>query len=66
MHLETYCPMKLIVPFTVDALKQQDRAKVENFGKEVAERDHIHFEGYILDTQEPYSLDHAKATLFFD
>lgn len=66
MHLENQCPMKMRAPFTINVLSQAEREKLANLGQEIAVKKNVHFEGYILDTQEPYALDHAKATLFFD
>jgi len=65
MSLELDCTYKKEVPYTINAFLKTDRERLEKLGSEIAQQEGIKFEGYSLITLEPYSLDNAKAYLFF-
>ena len=66
MSLESVCPYKKNVPFTINIYSKEDRERLSILGQQIAQQEGIKFEGYYLDTQEPYSVEAAKATLFFE
>jgi hypothetical protein len=57
--------LKIEMPFTVNVYLPEDREKLANLGNEIAKERGLKFEGYQLFTQEPYSLESSKPTLFF-
>lgn len=60
------CSVIKEVPETVDLTKAEERKKIEDLGRSIASKEHLHYEGYIAYTDAPYGVDHAKTTLFFD
>ena len=65
--METHdCAVIKEVPETIDLTKKEERKRLETLGKKIARREKLHYEGYIAFTDVPYSVDHAKTTLFFD
>lgn len=60
------CTVIKEVPETVDLTKKAERTKLEKLGNKIARQEKLHYEGYIAFTDAPYSVDHAKTTLFFD
>jgi len=65
VKVETDCTLRKDVPFLVNACRPEDREKLERLGQDLAQKEGFRFEGYSLCTLEPYSIDKAKATLFF-
>ncbi len=60
------CTVIKEIPETVDLSKKEERTKLEELGNKIASQEKLHYEGYIAFTDTPYSIDHAKTTLFFD
>jgi len=60
------CSVIAEVPETIDLTKEDERKKIDQLGSTIASKEHLHYEGYIAFTDAPYSVDHAKTTLFFD
>ncbi|MFH1362472.1 MAG: hypothetical protein ABIH69_07500 [bacterium] len=60
------CSVISEVPETVDLTSDEERKKLDQLGTEIAQKEHLHYEGYVAYTDAPYSMDHAKTTLFFD
>jgi len=60
------CTVKKIIPFTVNIAHKEDRESLDKLGNEIATKEGIHYEGYSVCTTEPYSIEKAKATLYFD
>lgn len=50
----------------VDLMNPEERKKLDLLGSEIAQKEHLHYEGYVAYTDAPYSLHQAKTTLFFD
>ncbi len=65
MHTSECTVMKK-VPDPVNLTSAEERKKLDQLGESIASSEHLHFEGYIACTQEPYSVSKAKTTLFFD
>ncbi|MBN3032988.1 MAG: hypothetical protein JW873_02725 [Candidatus Saganbacteria bacterium] len=55
-----------VLPFTVDITRAEERDKLNQLGTELATQEGLHYEGYTAVTIEPYSLEHAKAVLYFN
>ncbi len=60
------CTVIKEVPETVNLISSDERKKLDDLGQQIASKEHLHYEGYIAFTEEPYSVDKAKTTLFFD
>ncbi|MBN2057560.1 MAG: hypothetical protein JW782_02020 [Candidatus Saganbacteria bacterium] len=60
------CSVIKELPDTIDLTKTEERKKLDQIGLQIASREKLHYEGYIAFTDAPYSIDHAKTTLFFD
>lgn len=60
------CTVIKEIPETVDLTKKEERTRLEELGNKIASQEKLHYEGYIAFTDAPYSIDHAKTTLFFD
>ncbi|PIS29641.1 hypothetical protein COT42_04930 [Candidatus Saganbacteria bacterium CG08_land_8_20_14_0_20_45_16] len=60
------CSVIVNVPETIDLLDPASRKNLDLVGSEIAQKEHLHYEGYVAFTDEPYSLHQAKTTLFFD
>jgi hypothetical protein len=60
------CSVIKELPDTVNLTKEEERKKIEEIGKNIASKEHLHYEGYIAYTDTPYSVTKAKTTLFFD
>jgi len=65
MSLELDRTYKKEVPYTINASLKTDRERLEKLGTEIAQKEGFKFDGYSLITAEPYSLENAKAYLFF-
>ena len=55
-----------VLPFTVNVTRPEEREKLNRLGSEIARREGVHYEGYTVVTVEPYTIEKAKATLYFD
>jgi hypothetical protein len=55
-----------VLPFTVNVTRREEREKLNQLGCEIAVKEGLHFEGYSVVTVEPYTVENAKATLYFD
>ncbi|HVN66931.1 MAG TPA: hypothetical protein VMT55_01040 [Candidatus Sulfotelmatobacter sp.] len=60
------CVREMILPNTVDVTVSEEREKLNRLGSEIAVKEGFHFEGYTAATIEPYSLQNAKAVLYFN
>jgi len=60
------CSGKRVLPFTVNVIRPEERAKLNQLGSEIAAQEGLHYEGYSVITTEPYSVEHGKAILYFD
>lgn len=60
------CAVKKVLPFTVNVVRLEEREKLNQIGQEIASKEGIHYQGYSVITQEPYSIEQAKATLYFN
>jgi len=60
------CSVIKEVPFTVNLTHQDEVEKLNQMGESVAAKEHLHYEGYIVFTDVPYSVEKAKPTLFFN
>jgi len=47
-------------------LPKEERDKLDRIGEEIAAKEKLHYEGYYVNTVEPYSLEKAKPILFFN
>lgn len=54
------------VPFTINLTLEEERKKLDELGKSIAAEEKLNYEGYIVYTEEPYSIEKAKPTLFFN
>lgn len=59
------CAVKKVLPFTVNVVRPEEREKLNRLGQEIAAQENLKYEGYSVITQEPYSIEQAKATLYF-
>lgn len=55
-----------VLPFTVNITRPEEREKLNQLGTEIAVKEGLRYEGYSVVTVEPYTLENAKATLYFD
>lgn len=62
----TECSVKKELPFTINATLKEEREKLDRLGKEIAAKEHLRYEGYYINTVEPYSIEKAKAILLFN
>ena len=60
------CSVIKEVPFTVNLAHKEEREKLDALGEKIATEEHLHYEGYIVFTDVPYSVENAKPTLFFN
>ena len=60
------CSVIKEVPFLVNLIRDNERKRIDLLGEEIATKEHLHYEGYIAVTYDPYSVEKAKTTLFFD
>lgn len=60
------CTVIKELPDPVNLSRPEERKRIDALGKEIASKEHLHYEGYIAFTEAPYSVDKAKTTLFFD
>lgn len=60
------CAVKKVLPFTVNVVRLEEREKLDQIGREIASKEGIRYQGYSVITQEPYSIEQAKATLYFN
>jgi hypothetical protein len=60
------CSVKKDVPFTINIVHKEERDKLDRIGNEIAAKEGLHYEGYSVYTAEPYSVEKAKATLYFN
>ncbi|MEA3494235.1 MAG: hypothetical protein U9R38_07645 [Candidatus Margulisiibacteriota bacterium] len=60
------CTVIKEVPETINLKVPEERNKLASLGETIASKEGLHYEGYIAYTDIPYSIEHAKLTLFFD
>lgn len=60
------CSVKKELPFTVNLSHKEERDNLDQIGNKIAVEIGLHYEGYTAETTEPYSLEKAKLTLFFN
>ena len=60
------CSLIKEVPFTINLMNPNERKKIEDLGQTLATKEKLHYEGYIVFTDAPYSVENGKATLFFN
>jgi hypothetical protein len=60
------CGAKQELPFTINVSHKEERDNLDQMGMKIAIKKGIHYEGYSVYTAEPYSMENAKPTLFFD
>lgn len=60
------CASQLTLPYTVNMTHPEERAKVEEAGQSIAREKGLNYEGYAVFTSEPFSLEQAKAVLYFN
>lgn len=60
------CTVIKEVPETINLKIPEERTKLASLGENIASKEGLHYEGYIAYTDSPYSIEHAKLTLFFD
>ena len=60
------CPVIKELPDPINLADEQARKRLDQLGQQIASQEHLHYEGYIAFTGEPYSVDKAKTTLCFD
>lgn len=60
------CCAKKDLSFTINILKKEDRDNLDRIGNEIAGKERLHYEGYYLNTTEPYSIEKAEPILFFN
>lgn len=60
------CSVKKVLPFTINITHQEEREKLDKLGNEIAAKEGLHYEGYSVCTTEPYSIEQAKPTLYFN
>ncbi|MFH1542169.1 MAG: hypothetical protein ABIE84_03660 [bacterium] len=66
MSLVNDCSVIKEVPTLINLASSEDRHHLDDLGLQIAAKEHLHYEGYIAVTDTPYSVEHAKTTLFFD
>ena len=59
------CAGKIVLPFTVDVIRPEEREKLNRLGTEIAAREGVRFKGYSVVMVEPYSVNNAKPILYF-
>lgn len=62
----TECFGNRVLPFTVDITRPEERERLNDLGTEIALQEGLRYEGYTVVTVEPYNIEHAKPTLYFD
>ncbi len=55
-----------VLPFTVNITRPEERERLNELGTEIALQEGLHYEGYTVVTVEPYTIEQAKPTLYFD
>ena len=60
------CSVIKEIPELVNLKDPKERHRLDDLGQQIATKEHLHYEGYIAYTDLPYSVEHAKLTLFFD
>jgi len=60
------CARKIVLPSTINITLQEEREKLNRIGNEIAAKEGLRYEGYSVSTIEPYSIEKAKPTLYFD
>ena len=60
------CSVLKVLPFTVNVVRSEEREKLNCLGQEIASKEGLRYEGYSVITQEPYSIEQAKPTLYFN
>jgi hypothetical protein len=60
------CSVKKELPFTVNIIHKEERENLNRIGNEIAAKEGLQYEGYTVFTAEPYSIEKAKPTLFFN
>ncbi|MGB9613074.1 MAG: hypothetical protein ACPL4K_02710 [Candidatus Margulisiibacteriota bacterium] len=58
--------LKKVLPFTVNITRPEERENLNRLGEEMAKQEGLHYQGYSVCTVEPFSLEKAKPTLYFD
>ncbi len=59
------CSVKKELPYTVNLILKEERENLDQIGKRIAVQIGLHYDGYTACTVDPYSVEKAKATLFF-
>jgi len=60
------CAVKKVLPFTVNIILSEERQKLDKLGLEIAAKEGLNYEGYSVITTDPYSIENAKPTLYFN
>ena len=60
------CSVKKDLTFTVNVIHKEERENLDQLGKEIAIKEGLHYEGYSVYTADPYSIEKAKPTLYFN
>lgn len=60
------CSVKKELAFTINIVHKEERDKLNKLGEETAVKKGLHYEGYTVYTAEPYSIENAKPTLYFN
>ena len=60
------CTVIKEIPDAINLKIPEERKKLASLGENIAAKEGLHYEGYIAYTDIPYSIEHAKLTLFFD
>lgn len=64
--LTSECSVIKEVPFTINLAHKEERKKLDELGEAIARQENLRYEGYIVYTDVPYSVENAKPTLFFN
>jgi hypothetical protein len=60
------CGREMILSYTVDVTRPEERKKLDTLGNAIATQKGLRYEGYNVSTVEPYTLEKAKAVLYFN
>ena len=60
------CSGKRVLPFVVNISRLEERERINQIGSDIASEESLHYEGYSVVTADPYSIESAKVTLYFN
>lgn len=60
------CGREMILSYTVNVTRPEERKQLDTLGNAIATRQGLKYEGYNVSTIEPYTIEKAKAVLYFN